>query len=353
MYSYWLQRSPGLTPAQRCRLVTVFGNAYNVYNATDREIGYVLRGRMKTSDPEFTIQRESEEAMQIACQSLETAGINFMAYEHPSYPSRLRSIPSAPYGIYTIGLLPKETPTVAIVGSRKLSEYGRSIAAELGESLGRLGICVISGMARGVDSETQKSTLAAGGHTVAVLGCGVDVCYPGELKNLYREITQKGCILSELPPGTQPVPQYFPSRNRLISGLADAVIVVEAAEKSGSLITADMALEQGRDVYACPGRIGDSQSEGCNRLIAQGAGIITSVEGFLRERGYLHTPEAVKRKKKPVSDPVLELLDAYPRSISQLKTNMPPEEILRRLTILEIQGLVRQHSPGYYIRVLA
>ena len=197
--------------------------------------------------------------------SLEEKKIRVINKEEKEYPRRLKEIPKPPEKLYILGSLPVERiPSVAVIGARDCSEYGRYVAARLGSVLGRKGIQVISGMARGIDGIAQEAAVDAGGYSYAVLGSGVDVCYPASNKSLYEKLKVTGGILSEYPPGTSAIARNFPARNRIVSGLADAIIVVEAREKSGTLITVDMALEQGREVYAVPGRITDSLSVGCN-----------------------------------------------------------------------------------------
>ena len=172
-------------------------------------------------------------------------------------------------------------PAAAIIGARLASGYGREQARRFARRLASRGITIISGMARGIDGIAQKAALDAGGRSYAVLGCGVDICYPEENRELYDRLLQEGGIISEYPPGTYPEARLFPQRNRIISGLSDLVLVIEARKKSGTLITVDMALEQGREVYALPGRVSDALSDGCNRLIRQGAGPATCPEDIL------------------------------------------------------------------------
>lgn len=204
--------------------------------------------------------------------------------EDPSYPSRMKELSSMPETLYYLGELPDpDKPTAAIVGARLCSHYGRVTAYEFGRILASKGVQIISGMAAGIDSSAQEGALDAGGTSFAVLGSGADVCYPKENTTLYNRLKKQGGILSELPPGTKPLPRHFPSRNRIISALADVVVVVEARSRSGSLITVDFALSQGKTVFAVPGRVGDSLSDGCNALIYQGAGIAFSPEAILFE----------------------------------------------------------------------
>lgn len=204
--------------------------------------------------------------------------------QDPEYPKRLLNISGAPKNLYVLGRLPEEDRlSVAVIGARDCSEYGKYVARELGTVLGSSKIAVVSGMARGIDGISQEAALNAGGCSFAVLGCGVDVCYPEANRQLYERLKISGGIISEYPSGSPALACHFPPRNRIVSGLADVVVVIEARIKSGTLITVDMALEQGREVYVVPGRVTDRLSDGCNSLIKQGAGILLSPEGFLRE----------------------------------------------------------------------
>lgn len=194
--------------------------------------------------------------------------------EDKLYPDKLRNISAAPKQLYVLGKLPDENKkSVAIVGARKASNYGRQMAYEYARVLACHDVQIISGMAAGIDASAHEGALAAGADTFAVLGSGADVCYPKSNLDIYNKIQKKGGIISEFCAGSEPLAWHFPVRNRIISGLSDIILVIEAREKSGSLITADSALEQGKDVFALPGRVDDELSKGCNRLIAQGAGI--------------------------------------------------------------------------------
>lgn len=282
------------------------------------------------------------------------------------YPMRLRQIPGAPKELYVIGCLPKEEqPSVAIVGARDCSEYGRKIAAWLGGSLARAGVQVVSGMARGIDGISQQAALEAGGASFGVLGCGVDICYPKQNRELYEQLCEKGGILSEYEPGSMPLARQFPPRNRIVSGLADALIVVEAREKSGTLITVDMALEQGKDVYVVPGRITDSLSAGCNRLLKTGAGVLLDVDEFMAEVWGQQSREEEKQKS-PVCNshvrtgnfeawvPVLEALDYYPQSVEEIGKKLPESMSQKQLTMalirLCMENRAVQVSPGFFVK---
>lgn len=311
--------------------------------------------------------------------SLEEKKIRVINKEEKEYPRRLKEIPKPPEKLYILGSLPVERiPSVAVIGARDCSEYGRYVAARLGSVLGRKGIQVISGMARGIDGIAQEAAVDAGGYSYAVLGSGVDVCYPASNKSLYEKLKVTGGILSEYPPGTSAIARNFPARNRIVSGLADAIIVVEAREKSGTLITVDMALEQGREVYAVPGRITDSLSVGCNRLLKLGAGILLDTDEFLEElKGITakrcmawedrelreNTSEVFrendrKEAKLPEGEPELlaiyHALDFSPAGPEQIRERLPEKyqgtPIPLLLIRLCMENLAVQVSPGQFCR---
>lgn len=226
--------------------------------------------------------------------------IRYVSREDQEYPEQLRNYPRMPSGLYLVGNFPDPgKKTVAIVGARMCSPYGRAEAIRFGEELAAEGVQIISGMAYGVDSWALHGALQAGGQGFAVLGCGVDVCYPKESYHIYRRIIREGGgILSEFEPGDGPAAWHFPIRNRIISALADVVLVVEAKLRSGSLITADYALSQGKTIYAVPGRNLDELSRGCNRLIAQGAGIAWDPEVILEELGIVSSDRGPRQEKR-------------------------------------------------------
>ncbi len=308
--------------------------------------------------------------------------------EDAEYPQRLREIPGAPKCLYVTGRLPREdVPCVAVVGARECSEYGKRVAAWLGRELGNAGVQVVSGMARGIDGICQEAALEAGGISFAVLGCGVDVCYPKQNRELYECLCVRGGVLSEYEPGTPPRAQNFPPRNRIVSGLADAVVVVEAREKSGTLITVDMALEQGREVYVVPGRITDGLSAGCNRLMKAGAGILLDVGEFVDEvwgrcgarriSGWKRGEERCKERQEKIETAisgggkenqgerqsalssegrmVLEAIDLYPRSVEEIRralgAKMEERQLNAVLMRLCLTGAVSQVSPGHFCKI--
>ncbi|WP_051208920.1 DNA-processing protein DprA [Butyrivibrio sp. WCD3002] len=283
-YAYMLHNIQGFGNKTLFMLYRELGSCKEIYHASCDVLRKMLTGKQlkafKAAKGEWDVDGEFE--------YLYTRGIDFCSYFSEGYPGRLKDIPDPPFALYCAGKMPDEhRPSVSIIGARNSSEYGKYAARLFGEKLALAGIQVISGMARGIDGIAQKAAAYAGGASFGVLGSGVDVCYPEENRALYDELIVSGGIISEYVPGTLPKPQFFPPRNRIISGLSDAVIVIEARQKSGTLITVDMALDQGREVFAVPGRICDNLSSGCNQLIRQGAEIATSPEDvvdFLRRK---------------------------------------------------------------------
>lgn len=286
------------------------------------------------------------------------AGVEIVPFNHGDYPARLRLIVDPPPFLYVRGKLgaPDER-AVAIVGSRSASDYGRRMARELSRGLASLGFTVVSGMARGIDGEAHQAALEAGGRTLAVLGSGVERAYPPEHEALYRRISENGAVISELPMGTRPLAFHFPARNRLISGMALGVVVVEATEKSGSLITAATAVEQGREVFAVPGPAGSSRSRGAHRLIRQGAKLVETVDDILEELApQLLRPKGGATAPAPLELPenagdaarkIFALLKENSLQVDQVieKSGLAPAEVLEVLLDLELKGFLRQ-SPG-------
>ena len=372
IYEYWLCSMPDLGNKSITRLLKSFGSPRAVYEAKEDDLRLLLTERqteiVKVSRNEFDLHKEYE--------NIKDKNIHFLTIEEKDYPGRLKLIPDAPYGVFVKGMLPEEEQiSVAVIGARDCSEYGRYIAQELGRELAENKIQVISGLARGIDGISQDAALRAGGTSFGVLGCGVDICYPSQNRQIYEALLEQGGLLSIYPPGTKPQPYYFPPRNRIVSGLADAVVVIEARQKSGTLITVDMALEQGREVYAVPGRITDRLSDGCNKLINQGAGVLLSPKDFIAEIKMLlsekqlfsHTLNELTKNVPHTSpmtaaaadiqdeaDLLLTYLDFYPQSIEEIKSKLPQEytytQILSLLIQLSINGKAVQVSGGHFLK---
>lgn len=355
-YALWLYSIPGISGVKCRRLFEQGVTAKQLYGMTDREISG-LEG-IKSPDAEKLCLAKKNLDPQWLFMQLQEKGISFVSLEQEEYPERLRRIPDPPYGIYYKGILPGEQRAIAVVGSRARSEYGRQVARIIGCELANCGIHVVSGLARGIDSDSHKGALDAGGQTTAVLGCGVDICYPSSNRYLFDQILEKGgCVLSEYHPGQPPLARLFPARNRIISGLCEGVVVVEARCKSGSLITADYAMEQGRDVWAVPGRVTDALSGGCNQLIAQGAGILLDPKKFAREitdfqENFTCQMDFHKFLLEKDEQLVYSLLDFCPKGIGLLteQSGMPPEHLFEVLRGLTERDFACESIPGHYVR---
>jgi DNA processing protein len=301
----------------------------------------------------FTQWDEVEQEVQRASR----AGVEIIPFGSGIYPARLRSIADPPPCLYVKGEIRQEDDrAVAVIGTRSASHYGRRVARDLCRGLASLGFTVISGMARGIDGVAHDAALNSGGRTIAVLGSGVDRAYPPEHQKLYHRISENGAVISELPLGAPPIAFNFPARNRLISGLSAGVVVVEATEKSGSLITAAIALEQGREVFAVPGEVGSSRSRGSHRLIRQGAKLVESVDDILEEIA----PQLVARDRQaaalartlpvdalPETRKIFDLLQERSLHIDEVieASGFSTSRVSQILLELELQGFLRQ-LPG-------
>lgn len=312
----------------------------------------------KNKITEYIMNSRNRDKVKSRYEQLKKKRIRFICINDEDYPRRLRNIKNYPFGLYVKGDISEiEKPSVAIVGARNGTAYGKKAAKDIGFELAAAGINVISGLAYGIDSCGLWGAVDAGGYSTAVMGCGVDVCYPRENIELYERIMDRGCIISDYPVGTPPMSWQFPLRNRIISGLADKIIVVEAREKSGSLITAEYALEQGKDIFAVPGRMGDVLSSGCNQLIKDGAGIVISPKDVLREMEYFSADNCKNSEKnKYLLEKDLETLyscvDLFPKNIQQLmdETGKDSAEIIQKLIKLQMMNLIDEPTKNYYSR---
>ena len=285
--------------------------------------------------------------------------IRYIRKGEKEFPEKLYELADCPKGIYVYGKLPDaEKKTVAIVGARMCSAYGRATASYFARVLAANNVQVISGLALGVDRAAHEGALLAGGETFGVLACGVDICYPRANIELYEQMKHQGGIISEEPPGYPPLARLFPKRNRLISVLADLVVVVEAKKRSGSLITADFAGEQGRDLFAVPGRLEDVLSQGCNELISQGAGIALSPESLLEIMGKTgkksdNSKGAMQNVLAREENMVYSCLSLQSKSLEQLckETGMSITSVMESVMLLQLQGLVKEIGRNRYAKV--
>lgn len=304
------------------------------------------------------VPAENDQIVQTAVAQTISQNIRMISYWDDEYPALLRNIHDPPALLYLRGQLPKQD-CFAIVGSRRATAGGFATTEALANTLAKHNLCIVSGMARGIDSAAHRGALAAGGRTIAVLGCGIDHIYPSENRRLHEEILQKNAIISEHPPGTPPLAGHFPGRNRIISGLSHGVLIVEATERSGSLITGDFALEQGRDLFAIPGALHHKNSKGTNRLLKEGAQMVTEANDILHSLwpGQIPTQEQYKQKSftQQLSDAaakVYRLLDFEPLHGDEIarKCGLTPMELSAILLDLELQGGIKALPGHHYIR---
>lgn len=350
-YMLWLSLVNGIGNKKLYCMIDYFKTAKNIWEASKNDMYYV---------PELTedyismiIKSKDEKLLETQVNNLEKKGIHYFSFNNEMYPSALKEISDFPVGIYVVGELPDDNLLkISIVGTRRCSEYGSLCSYKFGKELAENNIVVVSGMALGLDTMAHKGALDGGGKTIAVFGCGIDVCYPSSNRELMEKIKQNGCIISEYPLGTRPLGSNFPVRNRIISGLSAAAIVIEAAERSGSLITAYHALEQGRDVFALPGNITSKLSKGTNNLIKEGAFPITETKDIL---DYYNISENVKddeimkkiQELAPEEKLVYHCISSEPISVDEiiLKTNSQIQTVQYILTMLELKGYI-QRLPG-------
>lgn len=283
------------------------------------------------------------------------SGASIVIMDEDAYPSSLLDIYDPPFLLFYYGTLPKkEDICLAMIGSRRASAYGRQVAEILARDIAYQGIWVTSGMARGIDSICHKAAINTGGKTLAVVGTGIDIVYPRENTALLQEIVAHGAAISELPLGAPPLASHFPQRNRIISGLSRGVVVIEAGEKSGTLLTVDYGLEQGKDIFAVPGPITSSLSKGTNRLLQQGAKMVTTAEDiwgeYLREGKLPGLGQDIKEEAGNLEEKQIISLLAEPLHFDRLaqKTQIKPQKLAAVLTLLEIRGMIKQLPGKYY-----
>ncbi|MFH1217705.1 MAG: DNA-processing protein DprA [Pseudomonadota bacterium] len=344
-----LSFTPGLGLRSWNKLLDVFGDPGTVLGADHGLIRRQVPGvgeKVIAGIDKDRLRAEAEAEMERASR----AGIRIIACGDSEYPELLSDIVDPPVLLYVKGdasLL--KSPCLGIVGARASTVYGQRIAADLAGQLCRRGLTVVSGLALGIDAAAHSGALRVKGATVGVLGCGIDVVYPRQNNNLYDEIAEQGALVSEYRLGTLPEPFRFPARNRIISGISLGVVVVEAAKKSGSLITARMALEQGREVFAIPGRIDSRKSEGTHRLLQEGAKLVHSVDDILEEIAHFVSPASPTKKTETArvglsaeEEKIFALIDVYPQNIDALiqQSGMTAHKVNEILLLLELKGAV-------------
>ncbi|OFX16494.1 MAG: DNA protecting protein DprA [Armatimonadetes bacterium RBG_16_58_9] len=348
-----------ISPRAAGALVQRFGGPEAVFEASEAELATVEqltdKGRDKVLGP-------TPAAIERDLRLVEELGVSILPLTSDNYPPGLKEIYDPPVLLYVRGsIIESDKMAVAIVGSRRASVYGRTLAERIARDLSLRGLTIISGGARGVDTAAHKGALAAGGRTVAFLGCGIDVNYPAENKKLFQSVAESGAVVSEFSFGSPPEAWRFPPRNRLISGMSLGVLVCQSPEASGALITAGYAAEQGKDVYALPGNVDDDRNRGCHKLIKDGARLVEGAEDILSELGLSASADAPSGQ---ISLPVESLNDQERAIATMLSLDpMPIDEIIERsglsapavsgtLTILEMKLIVRRVPGNAYVRVV-
>lgn len=354
-YWLWWNRVPGVGPARFYKLLETFGTMEAAWKAPLQELKPVLGekilfNRQETKngwDPELEMAKIERYQYRVYCHA------------DSSYPAMLKKISDPPPVLYARGKFEYgDDVAVAIIGTRNPTPLGGHTARELAANLSRQGLTIVSGMARGIDSEGHRGALNAGGRTVAVLGSGIDVPYPPENETLLEEIVSHGVVVSEFPLGTEPYAKNFPARNRIISGLSSGVIVVEAAQDSGSLITAGFALEQGREVFAVPGNIANESSRGPHKLIKQGAKLIESYLDVLTELAipYIAASETDSIAVDSLNDierKVMAVVTREPLHIDQIlrRSTLATAQVSSVLVQLELKGAIKRFPGQLYVRL--
>jgi DNA processing protein len=352
---YWVgfSRIPRIGRVKLSRLENQFGSMEEAWRATPAELSHsnLDKGSVKAIvdwRPKISLDEEMEK--------LERHGIKAFSYHDDGYPARLKQIYDYPPILYVKGsLLPQDEWCLAVVGTRKATVYGRQAAEEIVSDLARNKITIVSGLARGIDSIAHRSALEAGGRTIAVFGCGLDMVYPAENASLAKSIATNGALISEFPLGTEPRRENFPLRNRIMSGLSLGVLVVEAGDSSGAMITARLALEQNREVFAVPGSILSPSSRGTNNLIQEGAKLIRDYTDILEELNLRAVAHQIELKEViPASDTetlLLKQLSAEPTHIDEVcrGSGLPIATVSSTLAMMELKGMVRQVGTMSYI----
>ncbi|MBO4871920.1 MAG: DNA-processing protein DprA [Lachnospiraceae bacterium] len=350
-YGYLLSGLGDFSPLLLRRLLGLYGSPSRIFAQRSLPVG------PKQQEAFGAVQAEAD-ALLKERDAWEADGIRWIWCEDEAYPRRLKELADSPLGLFVKGNLPpEERPSVGIVGARSCSLYGKNMAERFGGELGEKGISVISGMARGIDGVAQEAALKRGGASFAVLGCGPDICYPPGNRRLYELLEKQGGLISEYRPGAEPLPFHFPMRNRLIAALSDVLLVLEAREKSGSLITVDQALEQGKEVLALPGRVDDALSAGCNRLIRQGAGLLSCCGDIYDALGLAPEGEDEKDGRqraalRPDLKAVWESIGGEPKHVEEMleESGLTLGELSLKLLELEGMGYIRQVTPGRYLK---
>ena len=370
-YWYWLNNIPRIGNQKIHSLLDYFNTPKNVFMSELEDLLSVEK--INKNDAKSIYEAKYSSYIYDDYKELYNSDMHFTYPGREDYPRALLDIYDYPTSLYYYGRLPDlDKPTVSIIGARDCTDYGRRIAYEFGKIFASMGIQVISGMALGIDYYGQKGAMDNKGYSLGVLGCGVDICYPRSNIEIYMDLKRRGGIISEYKPQTPAIAGNFPMRNRIISGLSDALVVVEARKKSGTKITVDCALEQGKDVFVVPGRIGDPLSIGCLEILSEGANLILKADDIYRSHAISSkkikldskNPQISKQKEQfrhnSINSPIARQknmvyseLDLYPCSLDDLvrKTGLPLSNVVENLLELELEGLIEETSKNCYVRV--
>lgn len=347
VYWLWLSQLNGIGPVISKALLNVFETPLNIYKATEAELVNISGIGKATAD--IIINSKSLVNAEKILKECDKLNINILTYGDSLYPIEVKDIKKAPVILYYKGNIIEDSVGISIVGSRRCTDYGKRITVDAAEFLAKNNIPVISGMAKGIDGYAHTACLKAGGYTVAILGCGLDICYPKEHIELMKRIIEKGAVISEYPPGTKPDANHFPMRNRLISAWSTKLLVVEAGEKSGSLLTAAYAKEQNRQVFAAPNSIYSRESLGTNKLIDEGAKIYLKPSQLLVDCMLKRSADNKKENTTPKDDDltllekiILIQIEEKPMSLGEMLLVMQEDksDILETISIMELKGII-------------
>lgn len=358
LYWYWLCNIEGIGSKKIEAILNYYETPYNAFYGSEKGLDKI--DKLNEEDRKQIKRSKDLEKVKENYFKLSSKKVSFITKEDKAYPEKLNNIYNPPFCLYVKGGMPKqEDVTIAVVGSRNCSDYGRELAIYLSGELARMGICIISGLARGIDGYAHKGALDVGGRTYGILGCGIDTCYPKENIGYYMEMQGKGGVISEYGLNVIPKAYHFPMRNRIISGMSDGILVIEAKEKSGSFITVDMGLEQGKNIYAIPGRVNDELSKGCNNLIKMGAKLVSRPEDILEDFAinYKNLQNQNKKNDKLLENKekiVYASLSFQGKHMNDiaLETNFSMMELAEILFSLEAKNYIKQIRHNYYSYII-
>lgn len=353
-YWHWLLNIKNIGIKKTKAILDFYDTPRDAFLGNELELKQI--GVLKEEDRINIIKSKDINLIKKDYNKLHKKNIYLITKDDEKYPSKLKNIYDPPFALYVRGSLPQDNMlSIAIVGARACSDYGREVATNISRELAGKGVQIISGLAYGVDSFAHAGALKAKGQTFAVLGCGIDICYPKENFNLYMDIEKEGGIISEYGMGRKPMAYQFPMRNRIISALSDGILIVEAKEKSGSLITADSGLEQGKNIYSIPGNIYSKLSEGTNNLIKMGAKLVSNSQDILEDykHNYINSKDNIAQKDKLLEKKekvVYACLSCLPKHMNSIakETNFTIEELSEILLQLELKNMIKEIRKNYF-----